>query len=105
MWWALKLECGDYVAEVRDTPLHIGSPGDEVVDLGGGSLDRCDRGGVGRQGGVQPVEEGLDGGIHGGQVRSRLSQAPSLDELSQIDAEGGWGLASDTRCKSTDRIH
>lgn len=101
--WLRLLQRGDRRTKIRDAFLHIEAPAHEIVDLGGRGLDRRDRRGVSGQGGVEPVEECLDGGIHGVQVRTCLPQATRLDELRQGDVGRGveWSLIPDVRYQVT----
>lgn len=96
-WWWHELERRHRITEIGDAPLQIRAPSVEVVDFGHLSLD-CRR--VGRQGGLQALEEGLDGGIHGHQVRTRLPHAAHLGEIRQIGAERRvveWSLIPNVR--------
>lgn len=100
-WRRCALERRHRVAQIRDAPFHLGSPRHELVDAGVGGLDR---GGVSRERGLQPLQESLDGGVHGGEVGASLPQGSGLDELSHIAAVEGWcvALIPDVRVRTRD---
>lgn len=95
--WVRELERCHHVTQIGDSPLQIEAPCDEIVDFGCRRLNLRGCLGVGLQGGIQAIQEGFDGWIHGDQLRSRLAQALRFDKLSQSVAGKGGGLISDTR--------
>ena len=82
--WSRELESGHRITQIGDALLQIGPPIDELIDLGCGRLDLGDDLVLGLQGVVEAIEEGL-------KLRSRLPNAPRLDNLGQSGGEGvGW---------------
>ena len=93
------LEDRHCIGQIGDAPLEIGAPSHEIVDLGVGGVDR---GSVLFESGLQTLQEGLDGWIHGDEADSRLAERSGFYKLGQIGAGKEVGEVSDTICKGMD---